>query len=111
MLVLVMDVGLAVQAERHGNVAAQVFWVGMALLLLAAVVTRLAGLQGGALASRISVLALATVLSSSGFAEAVNAKEAANLVFGVALVALGVVLVIAIVRHGGPARPQNDRST
>jgi len=108
LLVLGMNVGLAVRAERHGNVAAQVFWVGMALLLLAGVVTRLAGLQGGALASRISVLALATVIGSSGVAEAMNAKEAASLVLGVAMVALGVILVIAIVRHGGPARPQND---
>ncbi len=108
LLVLAMDVGLAVRAERHGNGAALVFWVGMALLLLAGFVTRLAGLQSGALPSRISVLALATVISSSGVAKAVNAKEAADLVLGVALVVLGVSIGIAIVRHSGPARPQND---
>ena len=109
LLVLGMDLGLAVRAEGHGNVAAKVFWIGMALLLLAGFVTRLAGLQGGAWASRIFPLAVAAVTSSSGVAEAVNAKEAANVVLGVALAALGVILVIVIVRRGSPVRPQNKR--
>ncbi len=109
LLLLAMDSGLAVRAERHGNVAAQVFWIGMALLLLAGFVTRLAGLQGGAWASRIFPLAVAAVASSSGVAEAVNAKEVGNVVVGVAFSALGVIIGIAIVRRGGPARPQNKR--